>query len=170
VPLLRLMRSTLSQTLPQNWRIGVDNHAKLGRNCRRHRCEYFAPVWGSIPYRTATDNSVSGTDGRTQCWWLQQFLIQILKDLWQIINTKQTNQYRMGGKERSRKLYEKVYRADRYSSVNDSRWTTTWQHCSCLKDNKTKATSLASGTACSAGQPFIARGPPSYKSPKSAQI
>jgi len=57
VPLLRLMRSTLSQTLPQNCRVGVDNHAnhfvavhaKLGRYCRRrHRCEYFAPVWGSL--------------------------------------------------------------------------------------------------------------------------
>ena len=57
VPLLRLMRSTLSQTLPQNCSAGVDNHAnlfaavqaKLGRNCRRrHRCEYFAPVWGSL--------------------------------------------------------------------------------------------------------------------------
>jgi hypothetical protein len=54
VPLLRLMRSTLSQTLPQNWRIVVDNHAnlfgavhsKIGRNCRRQRCEYFAPVLG----------------------------------------------------------------------------------------------------------------------------
>ena len=65
VPLLRLMRSTLSQTLPQNWRVGVDNqanlfaavHAKLGRNCLRphhrttsrpHRCEYFALVWGRL--------------------------------------------------------------------------------------------------------------------------
>jgi len=56
VTLLRLM-STLSQTLPQNWRAGVVNHAnlfaavyaKLGRNCRRrHRCEYFAPVWESL--------------------------------------------------------------------------------------------------------------------------
>ena len=57
VPLRHLMSSTLSQTLPRNWRIGVDNHAnlfatvhaKLGRNCRRHhRCEYFTPVWGSL--------------------------------------------------------------------------------------------------------------------------
>jgi hypothetical protein len=56
-PLVRLMRSTLSQTLPQNCRTGVDNHAnlfaavhaKLRRYCRRrHRCEYFAPVWGSL--------------------------------------------------------------------------------------------------------------------------
>ena len=36
-----------------NCYVGVDNHAavhaKLGRNCRRrHRCEYFAPVWGSL--------------------------------------------------------------------------------------------------------------------------
>ena len=52
---LRLMSSTLSQTLPRNGRIGVDNHAnlfaavhaKLGRNCH-HRSEYFAPVWGSL--------------------------------------------------------------------------------------------------------------------------
>ena len=49
--------STLSQTLPRNYRVRVDNHAnlfaavnaKLGRNCRRrHRCEYFAPVWGAF--------------------------------------------------------------------------------------------------------------------------
>jgi len=48
VPLLRLL-NTLSQMLPQNCRIGVDKHAKLGQYCRhRHRCEYFAPVWGSL--------------------------------------------------------------------------------------------------------------------------
>ena len=61
VPLLHLMRSTLSQPLPQNCRIGVDNHAnlfvavhaKLGRYCsRRHRCEYFAPVWGNLNFLT----------------------------------------------------------------------------------------------------------------------
>jgi len=57
VPLLCLMRSTLSQMLPLNCRVRVDNHAnlfaavhaKLGRNCRRrHRCEYLAPVWGAF--------------------------------------------------------------------------------------------------------------------------
>jgi len=77
------MRSTLSQTLPQNCRVGVDNyanrfvavHAKLGRYCRRrHRCEYFAPVWGSLYTMTdARPQFIAGLSSSSRALKTQRF-------------------------------------------------------------------------------------------------